>query len=87
MIKTIDTVSAALGFNPKGMHPGIINNIRVYPKQDTSKPYKSGKGKLAKHQANLGRRRSAHSDTLKSLSSAQNPLAYKTPGSMRQKCK
>jgi len=70
-----------IGFNPKGMHPGVMNGRRIFPKENTCKPYKSGKGKLAKMQANLGRRRSAHSDTLKDV---KNGSAFKTPGSMKQ---
>lgn len=65
-----------------GMHPGVVNGRRVHPKTNTSKPYKSGKGKLGKHQKRLGQRRSAHSAT---IARASNATAYKTPGSMKQR--
>lgn len=78
---------AVTGFNPKGMHPGVIDGRRVHSLENTAKPYKSGKGALGKQQARLGRRRSAHSETLRTLPSNVNPLSFKTPGSMNQhKC-
>lgn len=52
-------------------------------KRNTAKPHK-GKGKLAKKMKRLHERRLAHSATLKSLPSGQNPAAYKTPGSMNE---
>ena len=70
-----------VGFNPLGMHPGVMNNIRVSPKVNTSKPHQGG-GKLAKKQKRLSDRRNAHSMTLKMLPTNANPLAFKTPGSM-----
>ena len=77
-------VDNTVGFNAEGMHPGVVNGRRVAPKENTSKPYKSGKGKLAQHQKRLGNRRNAHSDTLKRLPTNVNPLAFKAPGSMKQ---
>lgn len=65
-----------------GMHPGVVNGRRVHPKTNTSRPYKSAKGKLGKHQKRLGNRRSAHSATIRNV---KQPLAFKTPGSMKQK--
>ena len=74
-----------IGFNEKGMHPGVISGRRVYPLVNTCTTCKkSGKGKLGKHQARLGRRRSAHSETLRTLPSNVNPLSFKAPGSMKQ---
>ena len=73
-----------VGFNPEGMHPGVVNGRRVSPLINTSKPYKSGRGKLAQHQKRLGDRRNGHSMTLKTLPSNVNPLAFKAPGSMKQ---
>lgn len=67
-----------------GMHPGVINGRRIYPLENTSKPYKSGKGKLGAHQKRLSDRRNAHSMTLKQLTGKTPPGAYKTPGSMKQ---
>ena len=78
-------VDNTIGFNSEGMHPGIVNGRRVAPLENTSKPYKSGKGKLAQHQKRLSNRRNAHSQTLKTLPSNVNQLAFKTPGSMKQK--
>lgn len=50
----------------------------------TTKPYKrQGKGKLGKKMAKLNARRNAHAATLKSLPSNVNPMAFKTPGSMK----
>lgn len=43
------------------------------------------KGPLAKRQHRLATRRLAHSQTLKTLPTSVNPLAFKTPGSMKQK--
>lgn len=67
-----------------GRCPGVVNGKRIYPKVNTAKPYKSGKGKLGKHQERLNNRRNAHSHTLKTLNSADNPAGWKTPGSMKQ---
>lgn len=52
-------------------------------KSNTAKPLKNGqaRGKLAKQQKKLGRRRSDHSATLRSVP-ANHQNAYKTPGSM-----
>ena len=72
------------GFNPEGMHPGVVNGRRVAPKENTSKPYKSGKGKLAQHQKRLGNRRNAHSYTVGHLPTNVPASAFKTPGSMKQ---
>jgi hypothetical protein len=72
--------------NTKGMHPGVIDGARLYPKVDTSMPYKKGGGgKLGKAMKRLGERRVAHSMTLKSLPQNCNPAGFKVPGSMKQK--
>lgn len=78
------TKDPVIGFNDKGMHPGVINGKRVYPKVNTAEPYKSGKGKLAQHQRRLGQRRSAHSQTIARLPGNTPATAFKTPGSMKQ---
>lgn len=50
--------------------------------KNTCKPRNNNrKGKLAKASAKLARRRLAHSATVKSV---KDPMAFKTPGSMRQ---
>lgn len=52
------------------------------PKKNTCKPRNNNrKGKLAKAQAKLGMRRNAHAATIKIV---KDPMAFKTPGSMRQ---
>jgi len=61
----------------------IEGGRRPKPVSNTSKPHK-GKGKLAKQMKALHWRRLAHSATLKSLSSGDNPMGWKTPGSMNQ---
>ncbi len=61
------------------IHPRVKNGRQQFDKVNTSKPYKSGGGKLAKRMANLSRRRNAHSATIRT-----NPLGYKTPGSMNE---
>jgi hypothetical protein len=78
--KLTDTKSL-VGFNPEGMHPGVVNGKRVAPKVNTSEPYKSGKGKLAQHAKRLSDRRNAHSQTIRM---AKHAPAFKTPGSMKQ---
>jgi hypothetical protein len=72
------------GFNPEGMHPGVVNGKRVAPKENTSKPYKSGKGKLAQHQKRLSDRRNAHSYTIGHLPGNVPATSFRTPGSMKQ---
>lgn len=49
----------------------------------TTKPYKSGKGKLAKRMTRLNLRRNSHAATINDKS-VKNPLAFRTPGSMKQ---
>lgn len=46
----------------------------------TTKPYKSGKGKLARKQKMLSDRRNAHSITIRTV---KNPSAFRAPGSMK----
>lgn len=71
----------------RSIHPRVVGGTTKHEKVNTCKPYKSGGGALYKHQAELGRRRNAHSATLKSLPSQMNPGAFRTPGSMNQRCK
>ncbi len=77
-----DIEKQVVGFNPKGMKPGVVQGRRIFDLVNTSKPYKkAGKGKLGKHMKRLSERRNAHSDTIKSGDAA----AYRIPGSMKQK--
>jgi hypothetical protein len=66
-------------------------NLSIHPrvrsggkKVDTSAPQKAGgNGYRRRMEAKLAVRRLAHNATIKSLSSTTNPMAYRTPGSMR----
>jgi hypothetical protein len=60
----------------ESIHPSAYR-----PVKNTSKPWRrQGKGKLGKKQARLNARRNAHSATIRGI---KQPLAYKTPGSMK----
>lgn len=66
--------------NSQSIHPRVQDGRQQFPKYVTSKPYKSGKGKLGKRMRELNRRRNAHSMTIKT-----HPNGFKTPGSMNEK--
>lgn len=70
--------------NPISIHPRSSVYGRHGVKKNTAEPYKrQGKGKLGRAMKSLNRRRLAHSTLIRSLTSGQNPAAYRTPGSMK----
>lgn len=69
--------------NSDSIHPRVQGGRQKFDKVNTSKPYKSQKGKLGKHMRELNRRRTAHSITLRSVPTASQ-LGYRTPGSMNE---
>lgn len=76
-------------FVPKGnrdldhsIHPRNWSGMNG-PVKNTCKPWK-GKGKLAKKQERLHKRRLAQAATLKTISAKIPPEAFKQPGSMNE---
>ena len=65
------------------IHPGVVGGRRVHDLETSTKPYKSGGGKLFKKQRRLNIRQMAWNSTIKSA--GVDAAAFIKPNSMKTK--